>query len=504
METECQSGRSNKSRLKPLGSSRSVIWRPLVARLPSCTAAGARPRRPRRGSPSVKDVRPVKKLGGNAAEEARAVFFWNRVLRHDQGTDPPSPCPAASMMKDCLQFLIEPAKKLKVRLKGSRRRVTQEKKEPLVESQLFIMELARELNRVCQRSNILAHIWTCEDVWPPRVCRDFIVDWAAVLERRVQHKIMPSEFQYEKRAWREHLLCMLESGGEYDMGPHKRVIMDWTREIKSRTQPPLWPGEPVILMLDDLELQWKRGRLPTLLPAVELLMLAALNADAPVKEDVTKTWLLKKQRSQRMDAVPYVPHSVWNWICEAADDVLLDPDSANPNLLLSSDEKRLRCGLERRDVSPCPQRFDGWWCAVGREGYASGRHYWEVEVGERDWRLGVVKASAVRQGFRPLNAETGYLTLRLERGSDLKALTVPPTLLPKHLAPRKVGVYLDYEEGQLSFYDVEKRSHLFTYNESFSEELFPLFGTVEVVRDLVVRAAGVREPCLCPGPCLWT
>lgn len=86
--------------------------------------------------------------------------------------------------------------------------MTQEKKEPLVESQLFVMELARELNRVCQvsvapplrapsprtrsppsllqRSNILAHIWTCEDVWPPRVCRDFIVDWAAVLERRVQ------------------------------------------------------------------------------------------------------------------------------------------------------------------------------------------------------------------------------------------------------------------------------------------------------------------------------
>lgn len=186
-----------------------------------------------------------------------------------------------------------------------------------------------------------------------------------------------------------------------------------------------------------------------------------------------------------------------------ADEVTLDPDSANPNLLLSGDEKRVRCGLERRLVCPCPQRFDGWWCAVGREGYASGRHYWEVEVGERDWRVGVAKASAVRQGFRPLNTETGYLTLRLERGSDLKALTVPPTLLPKDLVPRKVGVYLDYEEGQLSFYDVEKRSHLFTYNEIFCEELFPLFGTVEVVRDLVVRPAGVREPCLCPGPCLW-
>jgi len=163
----------------------------------------------------------------------------------------------------------------------------------------------------------------------------------------------------------------------------------------------------------------------------------------------------------------------------------------------------MRCGLERREVPRCRRRFDGWWCAAGRDGYASGRHYWEVEVGERDWRLGVAKASAVRQGFRSLTTDTGYLTLRLERGVDLKALTVPAAQLPLGLAPRKVGVYLDYELGQLSFYDVEKRSHLYTYNEKFTEELYPVFGTVEVVNDLVIRPADVRQPCLCPGPCLW-
>uniref|UniRef100_A0A3B5KXT2 Zgc:194990 n=1 Tax=Xiphophorus couchianus TaxID=32473 RepID=A0A3B5KXT2_9TELE len=374
------------------------------------------------------------------------------------------------MMKGCLQFLIEPAKKLKIRLKESRKRVKQEKKEPLVESQLFIMELGRELNRICQRSNILSHIWTGEDIWPASVCRDFLVDWAAILEKRVQYE------KPEKRDWKGHLLCMLESEGEYDMGPYRRVILDWTREIKSRAQvnTPVWPGEPVLMMLDDLEFQWKRGRLPNLLPAVELIMLAVLNAD------------------------------IWNWICDASEDVILDSESANPNLLISTDEKRLRCGLERRVVPPCPGRFDGWWCAVGKEAYSSGRHYWEVEVGERDWRLGVAKASAVRQGFRSLNTDTGYLTIRLERGTDLKALTVPATLLPQNATPRKVGVYLDYELGQLSFYDVEKRSHLYTYNENFTEELYPVFGTVEVVKDLVVRPAGVRQPCLCPGPCLWT
>ncbi|XP_069012290.1 butyrophilin subfamily 1 member A1 [Embiotoca jacksoni] len=410
------------------------------------------------------------------------------------------------MMKDCLQFLIEPAKKLKIRLKESRKKVKLDKKEPLVESQVFIMELARELNRICQRSNVLGHIWTGEDIWPAGVCRDFIVEWAAVLEKRVQTKIAPSEYQYEKREkkdWKGQLLCILESGGEYDMGPHKRVIMDWTRGIKSRPQPAVWPGEPALMMLDDLEFQWKRGRLPNLLPAVELVLLAVLNADSPVKEDVTKQWLVKKQRNQRVDAARYIPHSVWNWICEAAEDVVLDSGSANPDLLVSADEKRMRCGLEHRAAPRCPRRFDGWWCAVGREGYTSGRHYWEVEVGERDWRLGVVKASAVRRGFRSLNTDTGYLTVRLERGSDLKALTVPSVPLPRSPLPRKVGVYLDYEQGQLSFYDVEKRSHVFTYNEKFTEELHPVFGTVEVVKDLVIRPADVRQPCLCPGPCLW-
>lgn len=185
------------------------------------------------------------------------------------------------------------------------------------------------------------------------------------------------------------------------------------------------------------------------------------------------------------------------------EDVTLDSDSAHPDLLISGDQRRMRCGLERRAVPPCQRRFSGWWCAVGREGYASGRHYWEVEVGERDWRLGVAKASAARQGFRSLNTDTGYLSLRLERGADLKALTAPPTLLSKSWVPRIVGVYLDYERGQLSFYDVEKRSHLYTFNETFGEELFPVFGTVEVVKDLAIRPPNVRQPCLCPGPCLW-
>ncbi|KAJ3607774.1 hypothetical protein NHX12_024825 [Muraenolepis orangiensis] len=413
------------------------------------------------------------------------------------------------MMKDCLQFLIEPAKKLKICLQETRKRVKHEKKAPLMESQLFVMELARELNKVCQRSLVLSHIWTGEDKWPPTACRDFIVEWAAEVQKRAQPRLIETECQYEKtekRDWKGHLLCMLESGGEYEMAPHKRVIMDWAQDIKSRPEASIWPGEPVLMMLDDLEFQWKRGRLPNLLPAMELVMLALLNAHSPEKEDVTKQWLVRKQRTQRIDAARYIPHSVWNWICDAAEEVTLDPDTANPDLLLSADGKRMRCAAERRDVPPqrsTPQRFDGWRCAAARRGFSSGRHYWEVEVGDRDWRLGVARARAPRRGYRTLDAAAGYLTLRLERGSELKALTVPATALAPGRAPRRVGVYLDYERGQLSFYDAERRAHVYTYNERFTEELFPVFGTVEVMKELVVRPAVARGPCLCTGPCLW-
>lgn len=189
--------------------------------------------------------------------------------------------------------------------------------------------------------------------------------------------------------------------------------------------------------------------------------------------------------------------------CSPAVEVNLDLDSANPDLLVSTDQKRMRCGFDRKDVPNYHERFDGWWCAVGVEGFGSGRHYWEAEVGERDWRLGVAKESALRKGFKSLNTNTGYLTLRLERGTELKALTVPFTALPPSLIPRKVGIYLDYDHGQLSFYDVEKHCHIYTYNESFDEKLFPLFGTVEIVKDLVIKSPAVKNQCLCPTSCFW-
>uniref|UniRef100_A0A8C8IK49 B30.2/SPRY domain-containing protein n=1 Tax=Oncorhynchus tshawytscha TaxID=74940 RepID=A0A8C8IK49_ONCTS len=353
-------------------------------------------------------------------------------------------------MMQCFHFIAEPVKNITAKLKESRKRAKNEKREPLEENQLFIVELARDLNRVCQRSEVLGNIWKLEDIWPTPLCRAFILEWASLLESK-QKRPMQSDGWPEESEWREQDLF-----SENEMENAKRTIINWTKDLRAQPEQSVWPGEAVAQVLEDLQAAWRSRNMPNLLTAMELLMWVLLTQGLD-KEAIPQQWLIWKQRTQKIGAARYIPHSVWDWISNAAVEISLDLDTANPDLLISNDEKKMRCGFERKDVPNYHQRFDGWWCATGVEGFNSGRHYWEVEVGERDFRLGVAKESALRKGFKSLNTDTGYLTLRLERGTELKALTVPFTALPPGLIPRNVAVYLDYDQGQLSFYDKKMR-----------------------------------------------
>lgn len=80
----------------------------------------------------------------------------------------------------------------------------------------------------------------------------------------------------------------------------------------------------------------------------------------------------------------------------------------------------------------------------------------------------------------------GYWNLRLQLGTII-ALTEPVTKLYLP-TPSKIGVYLDIEEGQVSFYDAEKRRHIYTFSADFSgaENIYPMFGTIETDREMVI------------------
>ncbi|XP_043384102.1 E3 ubiquitin-protein ligase TRIM39-like isoform X5 [Chelonia mydas] len=156
-------------------------------------------------------------------------------------------------------------------------------------------------------------------------------------------------------------------------------------------------------------------------------------------------------------------------------DVTLDPDTANPHLVLSEDRKRVRHGDTRQDLPDKPERFDTGPNVLGAEGFAGGRRYWEVGVGDKTaWDLGICRESLSRKGKVTLTPEDGYWAVWLRDGK-YKALTSLSTPLPVSVRPSRVGIFLDYEAGEVSFYNVTDGSHLFTFTDTFSGTLRPFF-----------------------------
>ncbi|XP_023138264.3 E3 ubiquitin-protein ligase TRIM39-like isoform X1 [Amphiprion ocellaris] len=157
-------------------------------------------------------------------------------------------------------------------------------------------------------------------------------------------------------------------------------------------------------------------------------------------------------------------------------DVTLDPETANPWLQLSQDRHQVRHLGAWQDLPDHPDRFDTVVIVLGREGFTSGRHYWEVQVGDKDdWYLGVARSSVNRKGRISVSTTQGYWALAMKKGQGYRVSTSPPLLLALDPKLKRVGVYVDYEEGQVSFYDVRARTHIYTFEDTFTEKILPFF-----------------------------
>ncbi|XP_042367773.1 nuclear factor 7, brain [Plectropomus leopardus] len=161
---------------------------------------------------------------------------------------------------------------------------------------------------------------------------------------------------------------------------------------------------------------------------------------------------------------------------EYAVDVTLDCNTAHPRLILSEDMKSVRCGDRHQLLPDNPERFDRVVCVVGREAISSGKHYWEVDVGGKtDWDLGVARQSVNRKGKIEVTPSNGYWFLSLRDKNKYAFRSEPSTDVQLSLRPQRIGIFVDYERGQVSFYDVDAKIHIYTFNDTFIECIFPFF-----------------------------
>ncbi|XP_042262886.1 nuclear factor 7, ovary-like [Thunnus maccoyii] len=197
--------------------------------------------------------------------------------------------------------------------------------------------------------------------------------------------------------------------------------------------------------------------------------------------------------------------NIWNKMKEMVSysPVILNPNTADPELILSEDLTSVRCG-EKQRLPENPERFDYHPCVLGSQGFNSGTHSWDVEVRhDKFWGVGVINESVGSKGQIP----AGYWEISLLNG---KYTAVSPPLSNKVLSVEKklqrIRVHLDWNRGKLSFSDPDTNTHIHTFTHTFTERLFPYIGTMNELplKILPVTVSVTMEQHTVPSfTCLW-
>uniref|UniRef100_A0A3Q3W9I8 Tripartite motif containing 47 n=1 Tax=Mola mola TaxID=94237 RepID=A0A3Q3W9I8_MOLML len=161
----------------------------------------------------------------------------------------------------------------------------------------------------------------------------------------------------------------------------------------------------------------------------------------------------------------------------------LDPDTAHPNLLISDFDTKVEEGRIRSQEPDLPARFTRFCGVLATAQYSSGQHYWEVDVKDKGvWYLGVTTEGSNRKGFVSLAPSEGYWSICLQDRLYANGEHGRIPVADYWNSPR-VGVYLDYDNGRLSFYDAVTMKRLYLFDTCFDEPVYPFF------------SPGKNDPC---------
>ncbi|PWA25502.1 hypothetical protein CCH79_00020706, partial [Gambusia affinis] len=153
------------------------------------------------------------------------------------------------------------------------------------------------------------------------------------------------------------------------------------------------------------------------------------------------------------------------------------PPGSEPRRIISKGCRTPALAAWTCTLLPNPQRFSLFPNVLGQQSFSSGRFYFEVQVkGKTKWTLGVARESINRKGNINLNPQNGFWTVGLRNGNEYLAAAGPSVRLHLHPGPQKVGVFVDYQEGLVSFYDVDAAALIYSFTGCcFKEKLYSFF-----------------------------
>ncbi|XP_073492375.1 E3 ubiquitin/ISG15 ligase TRIM25-like [Aquarana catesbeiana] len=175
-------------------------------------------------------------------------------------------------------------------------------------------------------------------------------------------------------------------------------------------------------------------------------------------------------------------------------DISLDINTAGSYVHVSDDGKTASW-TPNQNYPEKAERFQDQPQVLSSWSFFSGRHYWEVDVsGSQRWIVGMCYPSIARNGDQSLIGNNNK-SWCLERWDSRYSVIHDSKViqLPDNVSSDRVKIYLDYEEGQLSFYDLcYPVRHLHTFTAIFTE---PLHAILAIGKDGKIKISGESGTC---------
>ncbi|XP_072250064.1 E3 ubiquitin-protein ligase TRIM69 [Leuresthes tenuis] len=180
--------------------------------------------------------------------------------------------------------------------------------------------------------------------------------------------------------------------------------------------------------------------------------------------------------------------------------ITFDPETAHPNLSLSQSRTSVWFDEDKdtSDIQANPRRFHYYYCVLGQQGFTTGRHYWEVEVGSKTaWRVGVAREDVPRGEMATTGTSSGLWTLAMKGGSILACTDPKPTKITVSLRLVRIGVFLDCEKEEVTFYNAITMAPIYTFSmETIMGPLFPFYNPCDTDDGMNTAPLKVFNPSL--------
>ncbi|XP_059813471.1 butyrophilin subfamily 2 member A1-like [Hypanus sabinus] len=185
---------------------------------------------------------------------------------------------------------------------------------------------------------------------------------------------------------------------------------------------------------------------------------------------------MEKQKLAAKSEYEALLHSIeWERMLRCAVTVRLDPETANGNLEVYEDGTAVRDAGGWRNVTENDKRFERYPFLLGVQAFEAGKHYWEVSVAEcPNWDLGVARSSVDRKGRATLCPKEGYWCISFS-WDRYEVKDVKNKDLDVKEKVTLIGIFLNYDEGIVSFHDAVRKQKLHSFATTFAEPIYPFF-----------------------------